>query len=278
MPSIMSQSDLKIFSESIQRILVIINLWIKWFAAFIWGKDVPITEHVKVLSPNEKYIEPLKLKFLQTFQEDNTHSWNSNIEDEVKDKDQLNEALKNPNNELEKKWRSRILIENTPRGNVIMFYDLYKQAFSYYCDQARMPYDVMNVVAMKYVLTFHCRDFFVDSNVLPEKKSSPLDEKREDTVNKIVGDGNIITSKHDKSAFAKFKTYNNATKKVGISPENDKVINCFLHLGASRNWSPITKKTKPNPLNGFKTDLVPSSNNNNKMSYLDYKNKQKKEQ
>lgn len=271
----MSQSDLEIFSESIQRIFIIINLWIKWFAVFIWGKNASVAENVKVLSPNEKYIEPLKCKFLQTFQEE--HDWNSNIEYEIKDKDQLKELLKNPNNEFEKKWRARILIENTPRGNVIMFYDLYKQAFSYYCDQARMPYDVMNAAAMKYVLTFHCRDFFVDSNILPVKQSSPLDEKREDGGNKIVSDGNI-TAKYDKKAFAKFKTYNNATKKVGISPENDKVINCFLHLGASRNWSPIQKKVKPNPLNGFKTDLVPGSNNNNKMSYLDYKNKQKKEQ
>lgn len=273
----MSQSDLKIFSESLQRIFTIIHLFIKWLAMLIWGKKSSDSERVKVLSPNEKYIEPLKLKFLQTFQEDNTHDWNSNIEDEIKDKEQLSELLKNQNNELEKKWRTRILIENTPRGNVIMFYDLYKQAFSYYCDQARMPYDVMNAAAMKYVLTFHCRDFFVDSNVLPVKQSSPLDEKQEDGGNKIVSDSNV-TAKYDKKAFAKFKTYNNATKKVGISPENDKVINCFLHLGASRNWSPIPKKVKPNPLNGFKTDLVPGSNNNNKMSYLDYKNKQKKEQ
>ena len=277
MSKTMSQSGLKIFSEIIRRIFVIINLWIKWVELFIWGKNASITENMKKISPNEKYIEPLKLKFLQTFQEDSTHDWNSNIEEEIKDKEQLSELLKTQNNEFEKKWRARILIENTPRGNIIMFYDLYKQSFSYYCDQAIMPYDVMNAAAMKYVLTFHCRDFFVDSNILPVKQSSPLDDKQENVGNKIVSDSKV-TAKYDKKAFAKFKTYNNATKKVGISPEDDKVINCFLHLGASRNWSPIQKKVKPNPLNGFKTDLVPGSNNNNKMSYLDYKNKHKKEQ
>jgi hypothetical protein len=193
----------------------------------------------------------------------------------VKDKDQLSELLKDQNNELEKKWRTRILIENTPRGNVIMFYDLYKQGFSYYCDQAIMPYDIMNAVAMKYVLTFHCRDFFVDSSISP----SPVEEKREAEGNKIVDSKNVnITAKLDKKAFVKFKSYNNATKKAGISPENDKVINCFSHLGASRNWSPVPKKAKPNPLNGFKTDLVPNNTNHNKMSYLDYKNKMKKDQ
>ena len=276
MPSIaMSQSDLKIFAESLRRILIIVNLWIKWVARCIWGE---IKEPVKELSPNEKYINPIKTKFLQTFREEDSDSdsdnidWNSNIEDEIKDPSQLAELLKNPNNDLEKKWRSRILIENTPRGNVIMFYDLYKQAFSYYCDQARTPYDIMNAAAMKYVMTFHCRDFFVDSNLVPNQTSSPtsVDEKREDGGNKII--------KQDKQAFVKFKSYNNATKKVGISPEDDKKINCFLHLGASRNWSPVPKKIKPNPINGFNTDLVPGGTNNNKMSYLDYKNKMKKEQ
>lgn len=256
-------TDLKIFTESIKRFLVIIKLlWLKW-VIFIWGKKIPI-----FVSPIEKYIKPLKERFLKTFQDG--HDWNSNIEDAIKDPSQLKILLNNPNNELEKKWRTRILIENTPRGNVIMFYDLYKQAFSYYCDQAIMPYDIMNAAAMKYVLTFYCRDFFVDSNVVP--KSSPISVEE-----KEVNSSTPTPAKIDKTAFVKFKKYNNATKKVGISPENDKVINCFLHLGASRNWGPIPKKVKPNPLNGFKTDLVTDSNNN-KMSYLDYKNKQKKEQ
>jgi hypothetical protein len=270
----MSQCDLNMFTGAINRILMLFVYWFKWVKSLVCDKQNIDSKSVSLfIHPNEKYIEPLKLKFLQTFREDDydCKDWNSNIEESIKDKELLQELLKNPKNELEKKWQTRILIENTPRGNVIMFYDLYKQAFSYYCDQARMPYELMNAVAMKYVMTFHCRDFFVDSSILPVKLSSaPVDEKREDDVNKTV--------KYDKNAFAKFKNYNNATKKVGISPENDKVINCFLHLGSSRNWSPVPKKVKQNPLNGFKTDLIPGSNNNNKMSYLDYKNKMKKDQ
>lgn len=276
MPKIaMSHSDLKIFADSMNRIIMFFVSWIKWIMVKL--QKVQSTEVAIVKTPKDEYIEPLKLKFLQTFREDYEKDWNSNIDSVVKDQTQLTECLKDANNDLEKKWRSRILIENTPRGNVIMFYDIYKRAFSYYCDNAVMPYDIMNAAAMKYVLTFHCRDFFVDSNVVPSsQKSLPLDEKREDDgVNTITSN---TTTNFDKNAFAKFKTYNNATKKVGVSPENDKTINCFLHLGASRNWSPIVKKVKPNPINGFKTDLVPGSNNSNKMSYLDYKNKMKKEQ
>jgi hypothetical protein len=265
----MTQFNKNEFAESMRRILLFFVSFFQWIIGF---QKVASQESVKKQSPKDKYIELQKNKFLLSFQEE-THDWNSNIDAIIKDQTQLTELLKDSKNDLEKKWRSRILIENTPRGNVIMFYDIYKRGFSYYCDQAVMPYDIMNAVAMKYVLTFHCRDLFVDSNVIPSSK--PLDEKRNEEEDKTILNQNTV--KNNNQAFAKFKTYNNATKKVGISPENDKTINCFLHLGASRNWSPILKKVKPNPLNGFQTDLIPNSSNN-KISYLDYKNKMKKDQ
>jgi hypothetical protein len=214
--------------------------------------------------------------------------WNANIEPEIKDAPKLAEILTNPDNYLEKKWRSRILIENTPRGNVVMFYDIYKRAFSYYCDNAVMPYEIMNAVAMKYVVTFWCRDFFVDSQILPkptirdvigfteegsksERCETGASNENEEKVPEIKTNVPFNPSKQDKKAFVKLKSYNTATKKAGISQEDDKVINCFLHLGASRNWAPITKKVKANPINGFKTDMIPGATNNNKMSYLEYK-------
>jgi hypothetical protein len=58
------------------------------------------------------------------------------------------------NTELEKMWRTRILFENTPRGNVIMFYDPYKLGFSFYCDQKIISYDILNAIATKYVRMF----------------------------------------------------------------------------------------------------------------------------
>ena len=48
---------------------------------------------------------------------------------------------------------------------VAMYYDAYKHAFSYYCDQRSVSYSVLNVVAMKYVRRFCCLDFFVDETV-----------------------------------------------------------------------------------------------------------------
>jgi hypothetical protein len=226
--------------------------------------EMPIENNIIALSPVEKYIQTKKNVFLQTFQEDESTDFNSNIDDVIRDTKALSEILANPDNEYEKTWKKRILIENTPRGNVFMFYDLYKRAFSYYCDQAVMPYEIMNAVAMKYVIMYRCRDFFIDSAVLP---TSSLKLTTIDSTNKKREDEKTYTMKSDK-AFAKFKSYNNSTNKAGISAKDDKTINCFLHLGGTRNWSPIIKKTKPNPINGFKTDMIPS---NTKLSYLDYK-------
>ena len=255
--------------------LFFIAIW-KWLA-IVFGYKLPNeSTPLKILSPKDVYIENRKKRFLETFQEKEDRedgenkkktNWNSNIDDVIRDQTALSELLKDPNNQLEKKWRTSILIESTPRGNVIMFYDVYKRGFSYYCDQAVMPYEIMNAVAMKYVITFHCRDFFVDSTILPRTSlpSKEEDKKEQSKSNPVKDD----------KAFVKFKTYNNATKKAGVTLEEDKTINCFLHLGAIRNWSPIMKKVKHNPINGFQSDMMPGGSSNKKLSYLDYKNKQK---
>jgi hypothetical protein len=128
-----------------------------------------------------------------------------------------------------------------------------------------MPYDIINAVAMKYVTIYGCRDFFIDSGIIPSV-NTPANEKQE-----VEEPNKKKTITNDKNAFAKFKSYNNATNKAGV--EKEKTINCFLHLGGTRNWSPITKKTKPNPINGFKTEMMPS---NTKLSYSDYKKQQNK--
>jgi len=70
-------------------------------------------------------------------------------------------------NLLEQRWRRRLLIESTPRGNVIMYYDAFKRGFAYYADTF-MPYGLLNAVAMKYVMTYSCRSFFVDEAFVDE--------------------------------------------------------------------------------------------------------------
>ena len=78
------------------------------------------------------------------------------------DKTQYTSIMKDTNNPFEKQWKTRILFEYTPRGNIIMMYDIYKMGFLYYSDQQSIPYDILNGAAMKYVILFKCLDFFID--------------------------------------------------------------------------------------------------------------------
>ena len=57
-----------------------------------------------------------------------------------------------------------------------MYYDVFKQGFSYYSNENYISYKILNAIAMKYVMVFFCRDFFMDENVL-EDINNELDLK-----------------------------------------------------------------------------------------------------
>jgi hypothetical protein len=110
---------------------------------------------------------------------------------------------------------------------------------------------------MKYVITYFCRDFFIDDAFVPKEHVSPLltkDEPAKRSPN-ITG----------KSPFIKPKTYNSVSNKTDITVE--KVTNRFVHLGKVRNYNVLSKTAVKNANNGFKTSLLAS----NKLSYEEYK-------
>jgi hypothetical protein len=102
-----------------------------------------------------------------------------------------------------------------------MYYDIFKQGFAYYSDQSGVPYKILNAVAMKYVIVFLCRDFFLDDSVLPEGIQSPLlnvfVEDNEEEKRKKREKINALKMNLENAPFAKFKTYQNTPKKSGNS-------------------------------------------------------------
>jgi len=124
------------------------------------------------LSPDEAYIEHNKALFVARFEKDKDNA-NSNIGDRFYLKESYEEATKEQNGDLEKEWRKRILMDYTPRGNIVMHYDAYKRGFSYYSD-THISYPLLNAVAMKYVSVYQCLDFFIDENVHEHVSKSPF--------------------------------------------------------------------------------------------------------
>jgi hypothetical protein len=223
-------------------------------------------KQIIIIDPVTNYIETNKTKLFTAFNVVNTEKildLNMNIDPVFYNKKDLDEKLVDQNNDLEKVWKTRILFENTPRGNIIMYYSVYKQGFAYYCDATGIPYPILNAVAMKYVTTFQCRDFFMDNEYLSEEKESPLiklyleQEKESKTEQPPV-------PKLDSSVFARLKDYNNnmvneetSTSEMVIKPiEKEYNRNIFLNMGKVCNFSFIQKPEKKSKLNGFYSALL----------------------
>lgn len=145
-----------------------------WFVYEHYFKPESI-ELKEPISPEIKYMDKNYCDFMDQVNgyEINQKEYNRNIQPEFYDYDEYNRIVKEEENVLETTWKQRILFENTPKGNVCMYYDAYRKAFAYYSD-TKMNYPLLNAVAMKYIKKYYCFDFFVDSQVLPENIVSPF--------------------------------------------------------------------------------------------------------
>ena len=53
-----------------------------------------------------------------------------------------------------------VLFESTPRGNIIMKFNKQEDYFYYYSNSKDFPYAILESVARKFVLSFHCFEIF----------------------------------------------------------------------------------------------------------------------
>ena len=233
------------------------------------------------IDPTKEYIDKSVEKFKSTFDNSKINeSINANIQKEFYIKEEYAKSVIEYDNEIERAWKKQVLIENTPRGNIIMFYDPYKMGFSYYSDAYSIPYNVLNAVAMKYVRIYHCRDFFVDDAITPEHAPSPFIQLYMiDTKKNSVNDTSR-TIQSSISAFAKLKNYKktSAVHDKDAKPANYR--NRFICLGKTTNYSILQKVDthKRNSLNGFHSNMLNNLAGENDLqmkvlSYKDYKNK-----
>jgi hypothetical protein len=221
-----------------------------------------------------------KNRFLRLFEkEDDETLINSNIHPDLFCFEKMKQMI-DEETEEEKRWKSRVLFQTTPYGNLIMFYDLYKQAFAYFSD-VHISYKWLNVCAMKYVRLYCCRDFFVDTNDLPEDfknrfNEMKLEEERKEKAVKLEKK-NKLNLDLNSDAFLRKKP-KLSTKQEDLKPENDsknenttkktetnkqRVINNFRRMGSIHNYQLLNKE------NIEKVSDPPSK----KMSYKDFKKK-----
>jgi hypothetical protein len=220
---------------------------------------------IESISPEKKYYSIILEKF-QKYISENREYKNQNIDPIFYQQKEYNEYMKTENNSIESLWKTRILMDYNPRGNVIMFYDPYKMGFSYYCDQNVVPYEILNAVAMKYVMNFQCYDFFLDELILPEKnplKIHYLEEKKEISKTKVLKNESFVKLK--KSEVSKNSNPSVEDKKESTNAMKNK----FIYLGNIRNFRITQPILKKQCINGFKSSMLDGLNNH--ISYMEFK-------
>ena len=245
--------------------------WYVLRCAYLLGLYNPPIRPKCYLQENYEYIYPLKTKFSTTFDITDI-DFNENVDKLFYDKPEFTKYMSELNTDLEKLWKTKIMMENTPRGNILMFYDAYKLGFSFYCDQKVISYDILNAAAMKYVIMFRCRHFFMDELFVPNQHKSPLidihfpPEKKPISVMKIQKDDKITP---------RFLNQINRTsneKKANGEKEPEKMKNKFLYLGKIANYSLLQMMPKPRKVLAKFVSPQLESLGGQKLNYKDYKN------
>jgi hypothetical protein len=193
-----------------------------------------IIQYIKSFN-NKPPVKPVDIPYVETkyekackkysnFYNTVTPDENSNIDPLLYNFDKRKEIFVSPDNELEKQWKSRILIENTPRGNVMMYFNPYLLSYHYYSDEQIIPYKILEQVATKYVIMYRCKDFFIDPKKRPENKILEILQKEEDALKSKKMKVNDITKcvniqSETKDVFASLKDYRSEVKTTNINPK-----------------------------------------------------------
>ncbi len=130
--------------------------------------------------------------------------------------------------------KNNFIFEKTPLGNVIMYYNNFRESFEYYSDNT-IPYRFLETISRKYVKTFNCKQIYFDMefelNEFERKQKDGQEEEQKKLLDdslKGKGNGNTELVKK-KDVFAKFKSYNteSGTGKVnrGVAPPKNSIPN-----------------------------------------------------
>jgi hypothetical protein len=116
------------------------------------------------------------------------------------------------------------VMEHTPIGNVIMYYNSAREAFEYYSDNV-VPYRYLDTVCRKYVIMNLCVPLYVDiSKELKEFQTKEPDQK-----------------KQMPNVFVKLKNYKKTVNKPSMKIMLKARTNKYLYQGRMSNFSFMNK-------------------------------------
>lgn len=149
------------------------------------------------------------------------------------------------------KLKGCFVMEYTPLGNVLMTYNKLRESFSYYSDNT-IPYRYLEVVARKFVKTFHCRPIFVDmeqelknyetkikqhQEQVQKQEQEQIKQEKEQRENPEAEQKKPI-----KNVFAKLKNYNKPSTKISSAPPPKSSIPNQNFNSSNKNESSLLKE------------------------------------
>jgi hypothetical protein len=142
------------------------------------------------------------------------------------------EAYEQVKKEKSKNLVNSVLLENTPLGNVAMYYDYESESFFYYSDSCAQSFKILDTVCRKYVCFFKCKYLYKNplsesneesdsSESNEESDSSESDEESEEEEEKPVNEG----------VFANLKGYNKTNNREKNEKQVEVERNRFTYRG-----------------------------------------------
>ena len=244
------------FTQIIKQFIVRLNpfnysfSFVRYITSFFLSKPKPL-----VKDATEEYIEKQMTRYIKNIIPSEKNS--QNIDQIFYNRENLNKVMESPNNVIELDWKSRVLIESTPRGTIIMLYDAYKEGFAYYSDLTGIPYKLLNAVAAKYTIVYRCRDFFIDEVAIPNNPSPFLNIIHDENKNeKIKKRSTMVDTISEQSPFVKYRQSQSSKHNTSSTSLQDKVTNKFLYRGKIHNFNPIQPfKKHTAPIKQIKTQF-----------------------
>lgn len=150
------------------------------------------------------------------------------------------EAKKEVLNDRLKRLKNCYVFEKTPLGNVAMCYNLAKDSFEYYSDNT-LPYRFLEPIGRKYVLTFKCKNIFVDMDEELKAAEKRADEKqKEEEAKKLKEEEDKKNNKQKRSVFAKLKEYNAVSTSSKAATVGAKTNNIKMPANIQANLKELT--------------------------------------
>ena len=150
------------------------------------------------------------------------------------------EAKKEVLNERLKRLKKCYVFEKTPLGNVAMCYNLAKDSFEYYSDNT-LPYRFLEPIGRKYVLTFKCKNIFVDMDEELKAAEKRADEKQEEEkAKRLKEEEDKKNNKQKRSVFAKLKEYNAVSTSSKAATVGAKTNNIKMPANIQANLKELT--------------------------------------